>query len=90
MDAREYLAKKGIDPDREDDKPVTLEEQAWARALESSSKRPHSGTPHDWEDWERHHDQLAKGAKGLQQKIDPAAHGRDAEKGDSDDGNARS
>ncbi|GAB2784819.1 hypothetical protein GCM10027040_08660 [Halomonas shantousis] len=86
MDAREYMARKGLDPEREEDKPLTLEEQAWARALESASKRPRSGTPHDWEDWERHHDALATGARELPQKIDSQAHGHKSRQGTDDDG----
>ncbi|GHC32062.1 hypothetical protein [Aidingimonas halophila] len=74
MDAREYLAKKGINLDDEDDKPNTLEELAWLRAREASQHRPNSGTPYDWEDWERYHDTLAEGAEQIEQKIDPEAH----------------
>lgn len=37
-------------------------------------QRPKSGTPHDWEDWERYHDDLADGAETLEQKIDKQAH----------------
>ncbi|WP_277811671.1 hypothetical protein [Chromohalobacter canadensis] len=74
MNARDYLAKQGIGLDKEEDKPTTLEEQAWARARGAASHRPRSGTPHDWEDWERHHDTLASGADEVRQKIDPDAH----------------
>ena len=76
MDAREYLAKKGLDGDRDAERPTTLEEKAWARAREAGDHRPRSGTPHDWEDWERHHDEVAEGAETLQQKIDREAHRR--------------
>jgi len=76
MDAREYLAKKGLDGDRDAERPTTLEEKAWARAREAGDHRPRSGTPHDWEDWERHHDDLADGAETLQQKVDREAHRR--------------
>lgn len=69
MNARDYMAKKGIDLDREEDKPQTLEELAWARAREAGSHPPRSGTPFDWEDWERHHDQLAEDSGRLTQKI---------------------
>ncbi|WP_330860364.1 hypothetical protein [Aidingimonas lacisalsi] len=74
MDAREYLARKGIDLDEEGDKPNTLEELAWSRAREAGQHRPNSGTPHDWEDWERYHDTLTQGAERIEQKIDPDAH----------------
>lgn len=74
MDAREYLAKKGIKLDKDSDKPNTLEELAWLRAREAGQHRPKTGTPHDWEDWERYHDELAEGADELVQKIDPEAH----------------
>jgi len=76
MDAREYLARKGLDGDRDAERPTTLEEKAWARAREAGGHRPRSGTPHDWEEWERYHDELADGAETLQQKIDREAHRR--------------
>lgn len=74
MDAREYLNRKGVGLDRDPDRPNTLEEKAWERARGSGHQRPKSGTPHDWEDWERHHDDLAEGAEILEQKIDKEAH----------------
>lgn len=74
MDAREYLNRKGVGLDRDPDRPNTLEEKAWERARGAGHKRPKSGTPHDWEDWERHHDDLAEGAETLEQKIDKEAH----------------
>lgn len=74
MDAREYLNRKGVGGDRDPDRPNTLEEKAWERARGSGHRRPKSGTPHDWEDWERHHDDLADGAETLEQKIDKEAH----------------
>ncbi len=74
MDAREYLNRKGVGLDRDPDRPNTLEEKAWERARGSGHQRPKSGTPHDWEDWERHHDDLAEGAETLEQKIDKEAH----------------
>ena len=85
MDAREYLAKKGLDGDRDAERPTTLEEKAWARAREAGDHRPRSGTPHDWEDWERHHDELAEGAETLQQKIDREAHRRLLEHPEAED-----
>ncbi|MDN7133927.1 YqaE/Pmp3 family membrane protein [Halomonas sp. MC140] len=74
MDAREYLNRKGVGVERDADRPNTLEEKAWERARGAGFKRPKSGTPHDWEDWERHHDDLAEGAETLEQKIDKDAH----------------
>ncbi|WP_442487112.1 YqaE/Pmp3 family membrane protein [Halomonas litopenaei] len=74
MDAREYLARKGLDGERDKERPNTLEEKAWDRARESHDHRPRAGTPHDWEDWERYHDVLADGAESLEQKIDTEAH----------------
>lgn len=74
MDAREYLNRKGVGQEREQDRPNTLEEKAWERARGSGDQRPKAGTPHDWEDWERFHDDLAAGAKTLEQKIDKQAH----------------
>ncbi|WP_404377364.1 YqaE/Pmp3 family membrane protein [Vreelandella aquamarina] len=74
MDAREYLNRKGVGLDRDPDKPNTLEEKAWERARGAGSHRPKSGTPYDWEDWERYHDDLAEGAETLEQKIDKEAH----------------
>ena len=74
MDAREYLNRKGVGLDRDPDRPNTLEEKAWERARGAGSHRPNSGTPYDWEDWERYHDDLAEGADTLEQKIDKEAH----------------
>lgn len=74
MDAREYLNRKGVGIERDPERPNTLEEKAWERARGAGSQRPKSGTPHDWEDWERHHDDLADGAESLEQKIDKEAH----------------
>ena len=68
MNAREYLARQGISLDKEEDKPNTLEEKAWARARESGAHRPRSGTPFDWEDWEHYHDELAGDAEALARK----------------------
>ena len=76
MDAREYMAKKGLDGERDQERPNTLEEKAWARAREAGEHRPRAGTPFDWEDWERYHDTLAEGAEALDQKIDHEAHRR--------------
>ncbi|MDR5867720.1 YqaE/Pmp3 family membrane protein [Halomonas koreensis] len=74
MDAREYLARKGLDGERDRERPNTLEEKAWSRAREAGEHRPRAGTPHDWEDWERYHDELAEGAESLEQKVDHQAH----------------
>ncbi|WP_087111678.1 YqaE/Pmp3 family membrane protein [Halomonas citrativorans] len=74
MDAREYLNRKGVGVERESDRPNTLEEKSWERARGAGEQRPKSGTPHDWEDWERYHDELAKDASALEQKIDKQAH----------------
>lgn len=58
MRADEFLKKHGLD--QEDDKDTSLRGQALERALHPS--RPHAGTPHDWEDWERYKaEQEAKG-----------------------------
>lgn len=76
MDAREYLAKQGLDGSRDEDRPNTLEEKAWERARQAGGRQPHAGTPYDWEDWERYHDQLAAGAETIEQKIDHEAHRR--------------
>ncbi|MCE9684464.1 YqaE/Pmp3 family membrane protein [Halomonas alkalisoli] len=74
MDAREYLARKGIGQGREEERPNTLEEKAWERARGAGDHKPHAGTPYDWEDWERYHDELAEGAEKIEQKIDHDAH----------------
>lgn len=76
MDAREYLARKGIDGERDRERPNTLEEKAWARAREAGDHRPRAGTPHDWEEWERFHGDLAEDADAIDQKIDHEAHRR--------------
>lgn len=78
MDAREYLNRKGVGVEREPDRPNTLEEKSWERARGAGQQRPKSGTPHDWEDWERYHDDLAQGATELEQKIDKQAHRKEA------------
>ncbi len=74
MDAREYLNRKGVPLDRDADRPNTLEEKAWERARGSGHERPKSGTPHDWEEWERYHGDLAPDADEITQKIDEEAH----------------
>lgn len=84
MDAREYLARKGLDGQRDKEKPTTLEEKAWDRARGAQDHRPRAGTPHDWEDWERYHDLLAEGADQVEQKVDHEAHRQATET--SDDG----
>ena len=76
MDAREYMARKGLDTGRDQERPNTLEEKAWSRAREAAEHRPRAGTPFDWEDWERYHETLAEGAESLEQKIDHEAHRR--------------
>lgn len=80
MDAREYLNRKGVGVERDPDRPNTLEEKAWARARGSGDERPKSGTPHDWEDWERYHTDLAEQADTLEQKIDKQAHRKAVER----------
>ncbi|WP_251976683.1 hypothetical protein [Salinicola avicenniae] len=69
MNARDYLAKQGISLDKEADKPQSLEEKAWARAREAAEHGPRSGTPHDWEDWERHHEELAADSHEIRAKV---------------------
>lgn len=78
MDAREYLARKGLDGRRDEERPNTLEEKAWERARGAGVHQPRAGTPHDWEEWSRYHEELAEGAEAIQQKIDLDAHRRDA------------
>nr|WP_300310568.1 YqaE/Pmp3 family membrane protein [Halomonas sp.] len=87
MDAKEYLARKGLDGKKDKEKATTLEEKAWERARGSHDHRPKAGTPHDWEDWERYHDVLAEGAEQLEQKVDHQAH-HDAVAPPSDRGRA--
>ena len=48
MNARDYLAKHGAPLDKEEEKPQSLEEKAWARAREAAEHGPRSGTPHDY------------------------------------------
>ncbi|GAB2724195.1 YqaE/Pmp3 family membrane protein [Halomonas garicola] len=74
MDAREYLSRKGVALDSDPDRTNTLEEKAWERARQAGQHRPKTGTPHDWEDWERYHGELADDASSLEQKIDREAH----------------
>lgn len=78
MNARDYLAKQGIYLDKEEDKPNTLEEKAWQRARNAGHERPRSGTPYDWEDWEKYHDTLGAQGDSLAQKIDAEAHAEGA------------
>jgi uncharacterized membrane protein YqaE (UPF0057 family) len=74
MDAREYLSRKGVGLDRDPERPNTLEEKAWERARGAGQKRPKAGTPHDWEEWERYHGDIAEDAQAIEQKIDKQAH----------------
>ncbi|MDR5899730.1 YqaE/Pmp3 family membrane protein [Halomonas vilamensis] len=74
MDAREYLSRKGVGLDRDPERPNTLEEKAWERARGAGQKRPKAGTPHDWEEWERYHENIAEDAETIEQKIDKEAH----------------
>lgn len=74
MDARQYLAQKGLDGKAASQPQRTLEEKAWARARKAGRHRPRAGTPHDWEDWERYHEELADGAEQLVQKVDSDEH----------------
>ncbi|APE29911.1 hypothetical protein BOX17_02395 [Halomonas aestuarii] len=74
MDAREYIARKGLDGERDQERPNTLEEKAWSRAREAGDHRPRAGTPFDWEEWERYHETLAEGVESLEQKINHEAH----------------
>lgn len=66
MRADEFLKKHGLD--QEEDKDTSLHGQALERALHLS--RPHAGTPHDWEDWERY--KAEQKAKADQQKSEQA------------------
>lgn len=86
MDAREYLARKGLNGERDQERPNTLEEKAWSRAREAGDHRPHAGTPHDWQDWERHHAELADSARAIDQKIDINAHRQHLHRESSEDG----
>lgn len=81
MDAREYMARKGLDGERDQERPNTLEEKAWSRAREAGEQRPRVGTPFDWEEWERYHETLAEGADAIDQKINHEAHRRAIEHG---------
>ncbi|CAM3498699.1 YqaE/Pmp3 family membrane protein [Halomonas lysinitropha] len=81
MDAREYMARKGLDGERDQERPNTLEEKAWSRAREAGEQPPRAGTPFDWEEWERYHETLAEGAEELDQKIDHEAHRQALEHG---------
>ncbi|MAB25797.1 hypothetical protein ACS8E9_04695 [Pseudomonas neustonica] len=64
MRADEFLKKHGLD--QEEDKDISLRGQALERALHPG--RPHAGTPHDWEDWERY--QAEEKAKAAQSKAE--------------------
>ncbi|MDF3919313.1 hypothetical protein P3W43_10630 [Salinicola salarius] len=82
MNARDYLAKQGIALDKEEEKPQSLEEKAWARAREAMEHGPRSGTPHDWEDWERHHEALASGSRSISAKISSRRSSRETPEDD--------
>lgn len=82
MNARDYLSRQGIALDKEEEKPQSLEEKAWARAREAAEHGPRSGTPHDWEDWERYHDELAAGVGAIKGKSRRKRDGQDG--GDAD------
>lgn len=52
MRADEFLKKHGLDGDDDDDlKDTSLRGKSLQRAIHPG--RPHAGTPHDWEDWEK-------------------------------------
>ncbi|OLO05315.1 hypothetical protein [Salinicola socius] len=77
MNARDYLARQGIALDKEEDKPQSLEEKAWARAREAAEHGPRSGTPHDWEDWDRYHETLAADSRSIHAKASKTRRARD-------------
>lgn len=72
MNARDYMAKHNLaqGKDSAEEHPQSLEEKAWKRALEAAEHGPTSGTPFDWEDWERYHETLGKDAKQVGMKAD--------------------
>ena len=82
MNARDYLAKQGIALDKEEEKPQSLEEKAWARAREAMEHGPRSGTPHDWEDWERHHEALASDSRSISAKVSSRRSSRETPEDD--------
>lgn len=51
MRADEFLKKYGLDGEDDDLKDTSLRGKSLERALHPG--RPHAGTPHDWEDWEK-------------------------------------
>lgn len=51
MRADEFLKKYGLDGDDDNLKDTSLRGKSLERALHPG--RPHAGTPHDWEDWEK-------------------------------------
>ncbi|MBS3804633.1 MAG: hypothetical protein KGY54_08800 [Oleiphilaceae bacterium] len=50
----EFMKKYGFDKEDEE-KEHSLRENALDHA--KHLKRPHAGTPHDWEDWQRYRDE---------------------------------
>jgi hypothetical protein len=69
MRADEFLKKYGLDGDDADLKDTSLRGKSLERAMHLG--RPHAGTPHDWEDWEKFKAQ----EKALaEQKLNPNAN----------------
>lgn len=68
MRADEFLKKHGLDED--EDKDSSLRGQALERALHPS--RPHAGTPHDWEDWQRYQAEQQAKTETTQEEKKPA------------------
>jgi hypothetical protein len=69
MRADEFLKKYGLDGDDDDLKDTSLRGKSLERALHPG--RPHAGTPHDWEDWEKFRaEEEAKAHKTASEKPD--------------------
>lgn len=69
MRADEFLKKYGLDGNDDDLKDTSLRGKSLERAMHPA--RPHAGTPHDWEDWEKFQaEELAKSEKKSPSKAD--------------------
>ena len=57
MDIDSFKKKYGLEQDQEQDKDTSLRGQSLERA--KNLQPPRTGTPFDWEDWERYQQQQA-------------------------------
>jgi hypothetical protein len=71
ISASEFLKKHGFD--EEDESP---DHSLRSNAIEHAKhlRRPHAGTPHDWEDWERYQREHPDDVEPVEKKSDDSEH----------------